>query len=54
MDLSVKENISLEDMAHDDLVFATISREEVERLDYSTITKYINELENSKDDPMPA
>ncbi|MGE5630026.1 MAG: hypothetical protein ACM3TR_02890 [Caulobacteraceae bacterium] len=51
MNLSVKENISLEDMAHDDLVFATMSKEEVKRLDYSTIAQYINELENSKDDP---
>lgn len=46
--------LNAKDMAHDDLVFATISREEVERLDYSTITQHINELENSKDDPMPA
>lgn len=51
MDLSFKENISLEDMAHDDLVFATINKEQIEGLDYSTIAQYINELENSKDDP---
>lgn len=51
MGIDIKNNAIPEDIICEDLIFATISKEEVEELDYSTIAQYINELENSKNDP---